>query len=149
MSDQKEVLIVDDSEENVIFLAQILEDHGYRFRVARDGKEAMAALGERRPDLVLLDVMMPRKSGVHVYSHMKGEPDLVKIPIIIITGATEVTGVSVKTGEAQPKESYGDDMARGLGTALHEALKDAAPDGYIEKPIEPQALVEKVRELLR
>jgi len=149
MSDEKEILIVEDSEENVIFMAQILEDHGYRFRIARDGKEALAALKERPPDLVLLDIMMPRKSGVHVYSHMKGEPDLAAIPIVVVTGASMATGVDMRTGEEQPKESYGDDLARGLGAALHEALKGVAPDGFIEKPIEPQLLMEKVNELLR
>ena len=149
MSDAKEVLIVDDNEANVIFLAQILEDNGFKFRIARDGKEALAALGEKRPDLVLLDVMMPRKSGVQVFSHMKGEPDLSGIPVILITGASEATGVNVKTGEVQPKETYGDDLARGLGTALHGALKGARPDGFIEKPIEPQTLMAKVNELLR
>jgi CheY-like chemotaxis protein len=149
MSDAKEVLIVDDNEANVIFLAQILEDHGFKFRIARDGKEALAALEEKRPDLVLLDVMMPRKSGVHVFSHMKEEPDLVGVPVIFITGASEATGVNVKTGEIRPKETYGDDMARGVGSALHDALKDAKPDGFIEKPIEPKSLMAKVDELLR
>jgi len=149
MSDSKEILIVEDSEENVIFLAQILEDHGYRFRVARNGKEAMAELRERRPDLVLLDLMMPRKSGLHVYNHMKEKPDLAKIPIIIVTGTSVATGVDIRTGEEQPKESYGDDLARGLGTVLHDALKGVAPDALIEKPIEPQSLIDKVNELLR
>jgi twitching motility two-component system response regulator PilH len=149
MSDAKEVLIVDDNEANVIFLAQILEDNGFRFRIARDGKEALAALGESLPDLVLLDIMMPRKSGVHVFGHMKGEPDLSRIPVIFITGATEATGVNVKTGEIRPKETYGDDLARGMGTALHDAVREAKPDGFIEKPIEPQSLVAKVNELLR
>ena len=149
MSNSKEILIVEDSEENVIFLAQILEDHGYRFRVARDGKQAMAELGERRPDLVLLDLMMPRKSGLHVYNHMKENPDLAKTPIIIVTGASVATGVGVKTGDEQPKESYGDDLARGLGTVLHDALKGVAPDALIEKQIEPQSLIDKINELLR
>jgi len=93
--------------------------------------------------------MMPRKSGVHVYRHMKGKPDLAEIPIIIVTGASVATGVDIRTGEEQPKESYGDDLARGLGTALHDALKGVAPDGLIEKPIEPQSLIDKVNELLR
>jgi CheY-like chemotaxis protein len=148
MSEQKEILIVDDSAENVIFLAQVLEDHGFRFRVARNGKEAMTALGEARPDLVLLDIMMPRKSGINVYNEMKSEPSLAKIPIIVVTGASEVTGVSVKTGEEKPRESYGDDLARGLGSFLHDRLKDLTPDGLLEKPIEPQLLIRTVNELL-
>ena len=149
MSDSKEILIVDDSGDNVIFLAQILEDHAYRFRVANDGAEAIAALRERRPDLVLLDLMMPRKSGVHVYTHMKSEPDLAKIPIIVVTGVTEATGVDIKTGEQADKQTYGDDVARGVGGILHDAVKGTAPDALVEKPIDPRSLMEKIDELLR
>jgi DNA-binding response OmpR family regulator len=52
MSDQKEILIVEDTEETVVFLEEILEAHGYSHRVANNGKEAMAALRDRRADLV-------------------------------------------------------------------------------------------------
>ena len=95
MSDAKEVLIVDDSEENVDFMAEILEDQGLPFRVARNGKEAMEALGEKRPDLVLLDVMMPRKSGLKVFQEMKRDSELDGIPIIIVTGLSGATGVDI------------------------------------------------------
>ena len=54
MSDQKEVLIVDDSEASVVFLSQIAEDNGHRFRVAKNGKEANMAMKESRPDLSCL-----------------------------------------------------------------------------------------------
>jgi twitching motility two-component system response regulator PilH len=148
MSEHKEILIVDDSAENVIFLAQVLEDHGFRFRIARNGKEAMTALGETRPDLVLLDIMMPRKSGINVYNEMKSEPSLAKIPIIVVTGASETTGVSMRTGEKTPGESYGDDLARGLGSALYDRLKNLTPDGLLEKPIEPQLLIKTINGLL-
>jgi twitching motility two-component system response regulator PilH len=148
MSEQKEILIVDDSEEHVIFLAQVLEDHGFRFRIARNGKEAVTALHEARPDLVLLDVMMPRKSGIHVFGEMKSKPGLADVPIIVITGVAGVTGVNVKTGEMDPKESYGDDFARDLGSVLQERLKGLTPDALLEKPVEPQRLVKAIRELL-
>lgn len=148
MSEQHEILIVEDSEENLIFVAQVLEDHGYSFRVAKNGKEAIAALGEKRPDLVLLDIMMPRKSGVHVYREMKKEPELAGIPIIIITGASQATGVDIKTGERTPSDSYGDDVARGVGSFLHDNVKGLEVDGLMEKPIEPQLLIEKIRALL-
>ena len=148
MSEKKEILIVDDDESNVIFFAQILEDNGYEFRVARNGKEAIAALQERQPQLVLLDVMMPRKSGVHVYNAMKEDSKLAKIPIIVVTGMAEVTGVDITTGAEAPKESYGDDMIRKLGATLHEQLKSMTPDALMEKPVEPELLVKKLKELL-
>jgi len=148
MSDKKEILIVDDDEANVIFFAQVLEDNGYEFRVARNGKEAIATLQDRQPDLVLLDLMMPRKSGFHVYNSMKEDDKLAKLPIIVVTGMTEVTGVDVKTGEQTTKETYGDDMSRKLGTTLYDRLKGLAPDALLEKPVEPELLVKKIEELL-
>ena len=148
MSEQHEVLIVEDSEENLIFVAQVLEDHGYSFRVAKNGKEAVTALSEKRPDLVLLDLMMPRKSGVHVYREMKKDPDLAGIPIIVITGASEATGVDIRSGERTPSDSYGDDVARGVGSFIHDNVKDLEVDGLMEKPIEPQLLIDKIRALL-
>ena len=148
MSDKKEILIVDDDESNVIFFAQILEDNGYGFRVARNGKEAIAALQERRPNLVLLDIMMPRKSGVHVYNAMKEDEQLANVPIIVVTGMAEATGVDVRTGAEAPKESYGDDMLRKLGATLFEQLKGLAPEALMEKPVEPELLVAKIKELL-
>ena len=148
MSDQKEILIVDDNEANVIFLSQIVEDIGHRFRVARDGTEANVAIKERRPDLVLLDLMMPRKSGITVFQEMKEDPDLKEIPIIIVTGASEVTGVDLQTGEEVPKKTYEDDVARRFGAVLHEKMKGLTPDGFIEKPIDPKLLSEKIHKLL-
>ena len=148
MADQKEILIVDDSEANVVFLSQIVEDLGHQFRVARNGKEANTAIQERRPNLVLLDLMMPRKGGISVFQEMKADPDLKEIPIIIVTGASEVTGVDLRTGEEAPKETYEDDVGRRFGAALHEKLKGLTPDGFIEKPIDPELLSEKIKELL-
>ena len=148
MSEKKEILIVDDDESNVIFFAQILEDNGYEFRVARNGKEAIAALQERQPKLVLLDLMMPRKSGIHVYNAMKEDEKLAKIPILVVTGMAEVTGVDIKAGAEAPKDSYGDDMIRKLGSTLYEQLKSMAPDALLEKPVEPELLVKKLKELL-
>jgi CheY-like chemotaxis protein len=148
MPQVKQVLIVEDSEESVVFLSEILEDLGYPYRVARNGKEAMAAMRESPPDLVLLDVMMPQKGGVAVFKEMKRDPELEKIPIFIITGATEATGVDMKTGEEKPKESYADDFVRRFGGDVREKLRTLTPDAFIEKPIDPQLVAEKIKEVL-
>jgi CheY-like chemotaxis protein len=148
MSDGKEVLIVDDAEENVEFMSEILEEQGHAYRVARNGKEAMAALREKRPDLVLLDIMMPRKSGVKVFQEMKKDPALENVPIIIVTGLGDVTGVDIETGEESEKESYADDIVRRFGAALREQLSGLTPDALVEKPIDPPLLISKIKELL-
>ena len=149
MPEDKQVLIVDDSEESVVFLSEILEEHGYPYRVARNGKEAMKAMRESRPDLVLLDVMMPQKGGVAVFQEMKRDPELETIPILIITGASEVTGVDMKTGEEKPKESYADDFMRRFGVEVRGQLKTITPDAFIEKPIDPKAIAAKIKEVLQ
>jgi CheY-like chemotaxis protein len=113
-----------------------------------NGKDAMEALQEKRPELVLLDVMMPRKSGLKVYQEMKRDPELEKIPIIIVTGLGEVTGIDLKTGEELEKDSYMDDLTRRYGAQLREQLSGIEPDGLIEKPIDPALMKAKIEELL-
>ncbi len=149
MPDSNQVLIVDDSEETVLFLSEILEEQGYRYRVANNGREAMAAMKESRPDLVLLDIMMPRKTGLGVLKDMRRDSELGRIPVIVVTGASEATGVDLRTGEAKAMESYDDDFARAHGARLHEIMEGLPPpEGFIEKPIDPPLLVEKIKQLL-
>jgi len=149
MADPKQILIVDDSEETVLFLSEILEEQGYGYRVANNGRAAMEAMAEAAPDLVLLDIMMPRKSGLGVLKDMKKNPVLASVPVLIVSGASAVTGVDVQSGGERPKESYDDDFARSYGQRLHEIMEGLEPpDGFVEKPIDPPVLVEKVRELL-
>ena len=148
MSNQHEIMIVEDSQENILFASQILEDNGYNYSVACNGDEALEAMKKKRPDLILLDIMMPRKSGMTVFKKMKNDPELKNIPIIIVSGASEVTGVDMKTGEQQAKKGYDDDFSRDFGAVLHEKLKGMTPDGFIEKPIDPPALISKIKEFL-
>ena len=148
MSNVRDVLIVDDNEEQVAFLSQILDNNKYQYTVARDGVEALAKMQASPPALVLLDIMMPRKSGVNVFQQMKKSPDLTSIPVIIITGASQLLGVDMKTGEHKSKESYEDDFSRSFGAVLQEALQGLSPPALIEKPIDPPALIAKIRELL-
>jgi len=149
MAETHYILIVDDSEENLIYYSEVLDEHGYKFWLARDGKQAMETMRANSPDLVLLDIMMPRKSGVVVYRQMKRDPQLEKVPIIIITGASTVTGVDMTSGEEQPKDTYDDDLLRRYGFRLHEMLKEIKPDGYLDKPIEPDGLIAKIKECLK
>ena len=149
MSDTREILIVEDSQEGVLYLSEILEAHGYPYRVAANGREAMSAIQEKPPDLVLLDIMMPRRTGLGVLKDMKRDPKLEKIPVIVVTGASEVTGVDIRTGEEQPKTSYDDDFARSYGAKLHDVLQELPPpDGFVAKPVDPPALVKMIGDLL-
>lgn len=81
----KKILIIDDEPDIVSYLSLLLENHGYRVVSASDGKEGLALAKREHPDLVCLDIMMPRKTGVALYQEIKTDPGLKKLPCIIIS----------------------------------------------------------------
>ncbi|CAN5704189.1 response regulator [soil metagenome] len=114
----KNILLVDDHEQNLELLEAYLEGVGAELRLAKDGMEALRKVEERRPDLILLDVMMPRLSGYQVCRKLKGEAGTRGIPIIMVTALNEVSDV--------------------------EKAHESGADGFLSKPINKQELVERV-----
>jgi CheY-like chemotaxis protein len=82
---KKTVLIIDDEPDIVTYLGLLLENQGYAVISALDGQEGLDLAKRERPDLVCLDIMMPRKTGVALYGEMKADPKLKKIPCVIIS----------------------------------------------------------------
>jgi DNA-binding response OmpR family regulator len=119
---RKKVLIVDDDPNLIKSLGYVLQKEGYEFDTAQDGEEALAKVKETDPGVILLDIMMPRKSGYEVCAEVKGTSELKDINIVIL---------SAKSQEV--------DRERGLA---------AGADEYITKPFSPQTVVEKVKKLL-
>lgn len=89
------ILLVDDTEANVRLLSHVLIKEGYRVEIARNGNEAIEATHDHKPDLILLDVMMPDKSGFEVSSELKESEDTADIPIIFLSALSE-SDVKVK-----------------------------------------------------
>jgi len=83
------VLVVDDNEDNLRIVSQILRGRGYEVRVARDGASALAALEAERPDIVLLDVMMPEMDGIQVLDRIRSNPRSASVPVILVTAKTQ------------------------------------------------------------
>jgi CheY-like chemotaxis protein len=83
------VLIVDDNESNVAVIRTILLARGYEVRIARDGWSAIESVQQRRPDVILLDVMMPGPDGMQVLDRLKLDPKTTSIPVIMVTRKTE------------------------------------------------------------
>jgi class 3 adenylate cyclase len=117
------ILIVDDNETNRDILMTRLGAHGYDLRQAADGEEAMLAAKEHLPDLILLDVMMPKLDGIEVCKRLKGDQSLPFMPIILCTAKADTK-----------------DVVTGL---------DAGADEYLTKPIDQVALVARVKAALR
>jgi adenylate cyclase len=116
------ILVVDDNEINRDILVTRLESHGYKTLQAADGEEALVAVAEHRPDLVLLDVMMPNLDGLEACRRLKSDTTSF-MPIILVTAKAATR-----------------DVVEGL---------DAGADEYLTKPIDQAALVARVRSVLR
>jgi DNA-binding response OmpR family regulator len=117
------VLIADDNEANRDILARRLDAHGYDLLMAADGEEALSCAREKLPDLILLDIMMPKMDGLEVCRHLKGDKSLPFIPIILVTARADTK-----------------DIVAGL---------DIGADEYLTKPVDQSALVARVRSILR
>ena len=120
---KKYVLIVDDDPDLVETVCMMLEDKGYEVGKAYDGVEGEEAIKERHPDLLVLDVMMPRKDGYQLCAELKADSATKDIPVILLTAV----------GEAVPTTSY--THAQGMSTEAEE---------YIPKPVDSKTLVQAV-----
>ena len=118
----KHILIVDDEPNIVLSLEFLMRKAGYEVTTARDGEEALAAIELSVPDLVLLDVMMPRKDGYQVCQHLREREDLKGLRIVMLT-------------------ARGRDVEREKGLSL-------GADDYVTKPFSTQEVVSKVQQLL-
>jgi CheY-like chemotaxis protein len=116
------VLIVDDNQQNLELIQAYMESLPCRIEVAGDGAEAMALIAREQPDLVLLDVMMPRMSGFEVCQKLKGNPATRDIVIIMVTALHEVS-----------------DMERAV---------ECGCDDFVSKPVNKVELLARVRGLL-
>ena len=83
------VLVVDDDEDNIRIISTMLLARGYEVRLARDGRGAVESIRQQRPDLVLLDVMMPGLDGMQVLDAIRADPRLASLPVILVTAKTE------------------------------------------------------------
>lgn len=88
------VLVVDDDRMNRVMLSSLLEREGHRVFTAEDGRRALAMMQERRFDIVLLDIVMPEMDGYHVLEHIKRDPRLQHIPVIMISALDEMETVA-------------------------------------------------------
>jgi DNA-binding response OmpR family regulator len=116
------VLVVDDEPNIVLSLEFLMRKAGYTVRVARTGEEAMQAIEAERPDLVLLDVMIPGRNGFEVCQAIRADPALETVKIVMLT-------------------AKGREIEREKGLAL-------GADDYITKPFSTRDVVDRVRTLL-
>lgn len=119
----KNVLVVDDEPNIVLSLKFLITQEGFEVRTAGSGEEALKALAEQIPDLILLDVMMPKPDGYEVCQKIRATPEWKNIPVIMLT-------------------AKGRDVEKEKGLAM-------GADDYITKPFSTQELIAKVLDILK
>lgn len=128
MKSKAKILLVDDDKDFVEATKLVLESRPYEVIVAYDGDEGLEKAKKERPDLIILDIIMPVKDGFSAAEQLKKIPELNKIPVIMLTSFSE------KVGETSLSVSQ--------GLAL-----DA--EDYVDKPVAPQELLKRVERLLK
>lgn len=118
----KRILIIDDEQDMRAYLGTLFKNAGFEVESASNGEEGVKVANEFRPNVITLDVLMPKKSGVRAYRELRTAPATAATPIIILTGLTK-------------QEDF---FAEGLG-----GLKE--PDAIVEKPIDRDAFLETVK----
>jgi two-component system phosphate regulon response regulator PhoB len=127
----KKVLVVDDDPDVRLFSVTVLEENGYTPLEAANGEEGLKMIKQEKPELILLDVLMPRQSGIRLYRELKTDKSFKDIPIIILSGIAKKTFLRSQKALTE----FG-------GKEVPE------PKVYLEKPVEPEILAGEIKKIL-
>jgi two-component system phosphate regulon response regulator PhoB len=127
----KKVLVVDDDVDIRKVVSKLVEKSGYITIEAKNGVEGMGKVREDKPDLIILDILMPKESGIRMYRELKSEEALKDIPVIVLSAIPEKSFFR--------SQKVLDEFA---GQSVPE------PEAYIEKPEEPEELIALMKKIL-
>ena len=127
----KKVLNVEDDPDTRTFVSTVLEENGYIPIMAVDGEEGMEKVREERPDLIILDILMPKESGIKMYHELKTDSSLKDIPVVILSAISKRTFLRSQAALTE----FGDETV-------------PEPRAYLEKPVEPEDLAELLKKIL-
>lgn len=127
MGREAKILIIDDDPDFVAATKAVLESRPYQVLVAYDGDEGLETTRQEKPDLIILDIIMPRQDGFRVCEAIKDDPQLAEIPVIILTSLSQRWGETVFS------------VTQGLALEAED---------YIDKPVAPDELLRRVEERL-
>ena len=146
----KRVLVVDDDENTRRFLSVALEANGYEAVTAEDGDDGFRKVEEQKPDLILLDVMMPKKTGFVLFKQLRRKEEFKDIPVIMLTAVAEALEDDQSHAEGEtterPFDSLRDSLRRAITQMRDEGL--VKPEVFIDKPIDPEQLIREVKALI-
>ena len=139
----KRILIVDDEPDAISYISSVLEDNGYEYLSAEDGEQGLELAKKEKPDMILLDLIMPGKSGMLMFQELKKDPDLGKIPVIVVSGASDALGVDLRNFMIRQPRKKREKVVETTGETQF-----TEPNAYVDKPVDPDALIKVIEENL-
>jgi CheY-like chemotaxis protein len=127
----KKVLNVEDDPDIRMFVTTVLEENGYIPIMAKDGEEGTKKVKEEKPDLIILDILMPKESGIKMYHTLKKDPSLKDIPVVMLSGVSKRTFLRSQAALTE----FGDETV-------------PEPEEYLEKPVEAEDLAEIIKKIV-
>lgn len=118
------ILVVDDEQDIRTYLRTLFTKHGYTVETASNGEECLTVAQQTHPDLIFLDILMPKRTGIMAYRRLKKNPDLAGVPVVILTGLSQYRSFFAQDFEQVPH-----------------------PEAFVEKPPEPDKLLELAQQL--
>jgi CheY-like chemotaxis protein len=146
----KKVLIIDDDVNAVKFLTVVLEENGYEVGSAFDGQAGLETLKEESPDLLILDVMMPKKSGFTLFKQIRKDERWKDLPVLMLTGVAgvleELDEESQESDDLRPYDSLREALRKKITQMRDEGL--IKPDMFLDKPVDPDLFIERVKAVI-
>jgi CheY-like chemotaxis protein len=146
----KTVLVVEDDVSTRRFLSVALEENGYETVLAEDGEEGYGKVEEQAPDLILLDIMMPKKTGFSLFKQLRKKDEYKDIPVIMLTGVAGVLEEDEGNAAEDTFERPFDSLRESLKVAIRNMREEGLvrPELFMDKPIDPEELIKAVRGLI-
>ena len=145
----KQVLIIDDDPNTVKYLSVVLSENGYDTVSAADGNEGLEKVKQAIPDLIILDVMMPKRTGFVLFELLKKDDQYKDIPVLMLTGVSgvldDMEGRKDEDSE-KPYDSLREVLAKKIREMRDEGL--VRPEMFMDKPVDPDSFIAKVQELI-
>ncbi len=132
MQEPKKIMVIDDEPDIITYLMAALEDRGYLPMTVREEEAVTDAVQKEKPDLIILDIMMPRRSGISIYKDLRSQKSTRDIPVALISGLESSKGM----------------LTDELINLIDNGAIDA-PDGFIEKPVRLDDFLDLVAKLTK
>lgn len=125
------IMIIEDEADIRDYLMAVLEDNGYRTCSIEEHEAVPEAMAIHKPDMVIMDIMMPKRSGISIYKELRGSPEFSDIPVALITGVAP--GIEF--------------MGSGFRLFVDDPTMEP-PDGFVEKPVDLSVLLRLIENLI-